>query len=137
MRETVRQVAVRIAILLGAVVLGAPVYGQSPEQMRALWEALSDSERQALLEDVARRGLAAEAADGRPVLPLARELVALADAGLRRIGHAGSTSPDESGFLDPVREQLARGASPGQVIREHWEGDWGRSPRRLIDYARY
>ncbi len=97
----------------------------------------SAPERQALLEDVARRGLAAEAPDGRAVLPLAREVVALADAGLRRIGDAGSESPDESGFLDPVREQLDRGASPGQVIREHWEGDWGRSPRRLIEYARY
>jgi glutamate--cysteine ligase len=105
--------------------------------VRALGRGWSAPERQALLEDVARRGLAAEAPDGRAVLPLAREVVALADAGLRRIGDAGSESPDESGFLDPVREQLDRGASPGQVIRELWEGDWGRSPRRLIEYARY
>lgn len=103
----------------------------------ALAGGWSVAERQAVLLDVARNGLAAEAPDGRPVLEAARELVALADAGLRRIGHAGRRDPDESGFLDPVREQLAAGRSPGRVVLEHWEGDWGRSPQRLIEYARY
>ena len=103
----------------------------------ALAEAWSAAERQALLEEVARRGLGARAPDGRPLVELARELVALADAGLRRMAHAGSSAPDESGFLDPVREQLERGASPGQVILERWEGEWERSPRRLLEYARY
>ena len=97
----------------------------------------SDAERQALLEEVARRGLGAQAPGGRPVLELARELVALAAAGLRRLAHGGRAAPDESGFLDPVREQLESGASPGRMILERWEGEWERSPRRLIEYARY
>jgi glutamate--cysteine ligase len=97
----------------------------------------SFSERQALLEEVARRGLGARSPDGRRVLELARELVELAGGGLRRLGHAGRLAPDESGFLDPVREQLELGKSPGQVILERWEGEWGRSPGRLIEYARY
>jgi len=87
--------------------------------------------------DVARFGLAATGPQGRPVAELASELVALSDAGLRRLGHAGSHDPDESGFLDPVREQLELGRSPGQVILERWAGDWKQSGRRLIDYARY
>lgn len=97
----------------------------------------SAAERQALLDDVARRGLAAEAPCGRSVLEPARELVALADAGLRRVGHAGRRDPDESSFLDPVREQLEDGRCPGRVVLEHWEGDWAGSPQRLIEYARY
>ena len=103
----------------------------------ALAGAWSADERQALLQDVARRGLAAQGPGGRPVVELARQVVALADAGLRRLGHAGASSPDESGFLDPVREQLDLGRSPGQVVLEHWESDWNHSGRRLIDYARY
>jgi len=96
------------------------------------------AEREALLEEVARRGLGATAPDGRPVLELARELVELAAAGLRRIGHGRpGAAPDESGFLDPLREQLELGRSPGQIVQERWEGEWQRSPRRLIDYARY
>jgi len=103
------------------------------------WELIADvgwDERLAARSDVARRGLAAELA-GRPVLELARELAGIAREGLRRIGHAGQRDPDESAYLDPVDAQLATGLSPGEVVLERWEGDWGRSLDRLIDYARY
>ena len=45
--------------------------------------------------------------------------------------------PDESSYLDPVFAQLELGASPGQVVLDRWEGEWGRSLDRLIEYARY
>ncbi len=103
----------------------------------ALAGSWSAAERQACLERVARGGLAARGPDGRPVVELCHELVALADAGLRRIGHAGRRDPDESSFLDPVRAQLESGKSPGRALLDLWEGEWTRSPARLIDYARY
>jgi len=105
----------------------------------AAWKLVADvsyDERMAARSDVARRGLGAELA-GRPVLDLARELAAIARHGLRRIGHAGRRDPDESAYLDPIDEQLALGRSPGEVVLERWEGEWGRSLDRLIDYARY
>jgi gamma-glutamylcysteine synthetase len=71
------------------------------------------------------------------VLPLARELVTIALAGLRRIGHAGESRDDERVFLEPLFEQLETGRSPGQVILDRWEGEWRRSFDRLIEYARY
>jgi glutamate--cysteine ligase len=86
--------------------------------------------------DVARRGLAAHYA-GRPVLELARELAEISRDGLRRLRHAGRRDPDETGFLDPIFEQLELGVSPGRVILDRWEGEWERSVDRLIDYARY
>ncbi|MEN8182313.1 MAG: glutamate--cysteine ligase [Myxococcota bacterium] len=102
----------------------------------ALIASSSPDQRQQALVDVARRGLGARL--GRfGVLELARELEDIASAGLRRIGHAGPTEADESGFLDPIREQLELGKSPGQVVAERWEGEWARSLPRLIDYARY
>jgi glutamate--cysteine ligase len=96
----------------------------------------SQAEREAARSDVARRGLGASYA-GRPVLELARELAGLARDGLRRIGHAGSRDPDECGYLDAVFEQLEGGRSPGRVVLERWEGEWGGSLARLIGYARY
>jgi glutamate--cysteine ligase len=105
----------------------------------AAWELVrgsSQEEREAARSDVARRGLAADFA-GRPVLELARELTGIARDGLRQIGHAGRRDPDETAYLDPIFEQLERGASPGQIVLERWEGDWQRSPSRLIEYARY
>ena len=92
--------------------------------------------REAARADVSRRGLAA-ALGGEPVLEIARDLAALARAGLARIAHAGRRDADETGFLDPVFEQLESGRSPGQVVVERWEGDWQRSVERLIEYARY
>jgi len=92
--------------------------------------------RQAAREDVAKRGLSAEYA-GRPVLDLAKELTIIAHDGLRRIAHAGATQSDECAFLEPVFAQLERGASPGSVALEYWEGEWKKSLDRLIEYARY
>jgi glutamate--cysteine ligase len=102
----------------------------------SLVAAANAEEREAVRAEVARRGLAARYA-GRRLLDLARELAELAREGLRRIGHAGRRDPDETGYLDPVFEQLAIGASPGQVVLDRWEGEWGRSVDRLIEYARY
>ena len=102
----------------------------------ALVEGFDLAEREAALDAVARRGLAARIA-GRPALELAQELLACSREGLRRIAHAGVLDPDERPFLEPVAALLERGASPGEVILERWEGEWARSPERLIDYARY
>jgi glutamate--cysteine ligase len=105
----------------------------------AAWQLVAGSsheEREAARAEVARRGLAASFA-GRSVLELARELAAISREGLRRIAHAGRRDPDESAYLDPVDAQLALGESPGQVVLDRWEGEWGRSLDRLIEYARY
>jgi glutamate--cysteine ligase len=103
-------------------------------ELAADWSA---DEREALLEEVARRGLAARAPGGRPLLALARELVAIAEAGLGRLAREPGAPPDERGLLDAACEQLELGVSPGRVLLERWEGEWGRSPSRLIEYARY
>jgi glutamate--cysteine ligase len=105
----------------------------------AAWQLVAGSsqeEREAARGDVARRGLAARFA-GRRVLELARELAAISREGLRRIAHAGRRDPDETAYLDPVFQQLELGVSPGQVVLDRWEGEWGRSLDRLIEYARY
>jgi glutamate--cysteine ligase len=106
------------------------------EAAHELARATSHEEREAARVDVSRRGLAARYA-GRPMLEVAEELAGIAREGLRRIGHAGRRDPDEASFLDPVFEQLALGASPGQIVLDRWEGEWRRSPDRLIEYARY
>jgi glutamate--cysteine ligase len=96
----------------------------------------SFAEREAALEDVARRGLAARAA-GAPVLPLARELATIAAEGLRRIAHGEGTEADERGFLDPLLAQLEKGRSLGEELLERWEGELGRSLQKLIEAARF
>jgi glutamate--cysteine ligase len=88
-------------------------------------------QRDAVHLDVARRGLAAESPSGS-VLAVARALAGIARAGLARSGAAR-----EADLLDPLDELLERGKSPGEIVLEHWQGDWAGSPARLIEYARY
>jgi glutamate--cysteine ligase len=105
----------------------------------AAWRLVASwsfAEREASLDAVARRGLRAEVA-GRPVLGLARELVAIAREGLARIGDGSGEEPDERRFLLPLEEVVERGRSPGEEVLLRWEREWDRSPARLIEYARY
>lgn len=91
-------------------------------------------ERDAVHLDVARRGLAAAAPDGTRLSLLARELVAIARGGLRRQAPPGV---DETGYVEPLEEVVARGTSPGEDILARWQGDWAGRPDRLIEYTRY
>jgi glutamate--cysteine ligase len=121
---------------LPAIWKGILYDAQAREAAFELVAAASHDEREAARAEVARRGLAARYAD-RPMLELASALAVIAREGLRRIAHPGRRDPDETPFLEPVFEQLATGASPGQIVLDRWEGEWGRSVDRLIQYARY
>jgi glutamate--cysteine ligase len=110
-----------------------------PGACDAAWRLVagwSFAEREASLEAVARRGLSAEVA-GRPVLPLARELIEISRSGLARIGDGQGGEADERGFLDPLLAVAEQGRSPGEEVQARWEGVWRGSPERLIEYARY
>jgi glutamate--cysteine ligase len=106
------------------------------EAARALVSAWGVEEREQALAAVARRGLEARVGRRR-ILELARELASIAAEGLRRIRAPGASDPAETRYLDPVWEQLELGMSPGRLVLERWEGEWGRSLERLIEYARY
>jgi glutamate--cysteine ligase len=105
----------------------------------AAWDLVAGwnaTQRREALGEVARYGLRAQVA-GRPALDLARDLVAVADEGLRAIAERGETDRDERHFLDVLREQIEIGLSPGEVVLRLWEGEWQGRPERLIEYARY
>jgi glutamate--cysteine ligase len=109
------------------------------DALAATWELLGGISPENLDSgqlNVAKLGLRAEM-DGRIVLDLARELVAISNDGLGRIFEAGYARHDERGFLDPLREQIAKGKSPGEEIADSWRGEWGRNRERLIEATRY
>jgi glutamate--cysteine ligase len=126
----------RMVCALPALWKGVLYDDQAGEAAWKLVGGFTLAQREGLLADVARRGLAAEVG-GRRVLDLARELVDISSEGLRRIAAPGETEPDERSFLDPIREHLERGASPAEVMLESWRGEWGGSIDRLIEASRY
>jgi len=109
------------------------------EACEAAWGLVagwSREQREEAQQEVALHGLKAQVGS-RPVLELANELVDISASGLARIAKRGETDADERNFLEPVREQLALGQSPGETVLEKWQGEWQASAERLIEYARY
>jgi glutamate--cysteine ligase len=79
---------------------------------------------------VARDALQARAA-GVNVLALAKESIALAVEGLRRV------APEELPYLDPLRQQVvADELSPADILLGNWHGSWHASMPRVFEYLR-
>lgn len=91
---------------------------------------LNAADSVALRERVAREGLAARHA-GVDVLALARETVALATEGLKRV------APEEVSYLDVLREQvIVEGLCPADILLRNWEGSWHGSIERAFEHLR-
>ena len=83
-----------------------------------------------LRERVAREGLEARHA-GVDVLRLAREVVALAAEGLKRV------APEEVSYLDVLRERvIEEGLCPADILLRNWEGSWHGSIERALENLR-
>ena len=105
----------------------------SAESRLASWR---HEEVDAMHADVARNGLAARGPDA-PVVEIARELVDLSSAGLRRIDARNQMGETEAIFLDALYEILERGRSPGRMLLERWGGAFLQRVDRLVEYAKY
>ncbi|OYX89263.1 MAG: glutamate--cysteine ligase [Rhizobiales bacterium 17-65-6] len=96
----------------------------------------STAQMQALRDDVPRLGLKAEIA-GRPLIEVAREVVAIARAGLKRRRKMDSQGRDETRFLDPVDQVLASGQTPAEVLLARFEGPWDHSVEPAFEELAY
>ena len=104
----------------------------------AAWDLVKDwsaEERQALRSAVPKTAL-------RPpfrrttVLELARQALAIAQAGLKRRGFVNAEGQDERLFLEPVETILRNGLTPAEEILVRYEGEWGRRTDPLFqEYA--
>lgn len=92
----------------------------------AAWDLAKNwtaEERQALRDDVPRQALAATIG-GRPVLDIARDLLAISTTGLRARGRIGSDGSDETGYLAPLYALLDKGQTQADELIELYRTDW-------------
>jgi glutamate--cysteine ligase len=89
--------------------------------------------RQRLRDEVPRRGLAASTPSGESLRDLGRRVLDIADAGLKARGRLNSIGENESGFLDPLREIVARGRTPAEVLLDRYHGEWHGDVSRVYD----
>ena len=99
------------------------------DALDAAWDLVKNwtaAERQKLRDDVPRLGFTAAIA-GRDVLQLAKTTLALAQAGLARRRRLDPTGHDESRYLQPIQDYVARGITPAEELLEKFHGPWDRS----------
>ena len=105
----------------------------------AAWDIVKDwsaEERQKLRDDVPRAGFAAKIRDRR-MLDLARECMQLAEAGLKRRARLDHDGRDETRYLRPLQEFVARGITPAEELLEKYHGPWGKSVEPVFDEYAY
>ncbi len=106
--------------------------------LEACWQIVKHwtaPERQKLRDDVPRMALAAKIR-GRNVLSLATETLALSRNGLARRANIDPGGQDETKYLEPLEDLVARGTTPAEELLEKFNGPWGQSVEPIFtEYA--
>jgi len=103
----------------------------------AAWDLVKGwtaGQRERLRHDAGRLGLKAEIA-GRSLQQVAREVLAISEAGLKARARAGTFDRDETYFLNALNEIDATGRTAAEELLAHYHGDWGGDLDRI--YAEY
>ncbi|MFC3226478.1 glutamate--cysteine ligase [Marinibaculum pumilum] len=93
------------------------------------WQLVKDwpvPEIERLRSEVPRQGLRARI-DDRTLRDVSRDVLAIAEAGLRRRGRRNASGDDESGFLDPLNAIVESGRTPAEDLLARYEKHWGGS----------
>jgi len=102
-------------------------------QMVKGWTA---EQRQKLRDEVPQRGFRAEIGN-RNVLTLAQETLRLAARGLARRKFLDRNGRDETRYLRPLEESIARGITPAEELLEKYFNDWDQSVEPIFDLYAY
>ncbi len=109
------------------------------EALDACWEMVknwSAAERQKLRDDVPRLGFKAEIGN-RNVLTLAQETLRLSAKGLARRKKLDRNGRDETRYLRPLEESIARELTPAEELLEKFHGEWGGSVEPIFEEYAY
>jgi glutamate--cysteine ligase len=107
--------------------------------LASAWDLVKDwtaEERQKLRDDVPRLGLAAKIG-GRSVLDLTKLTLSLAEKGLARRRNFDKAGHDETRYLRPMQELVARGITPAEELLEKFHGPWNGSVEPIFNEYAY
>ncbi len=102
----------------------------------AAWDEVKHwtmEEREALRASVPKMGLDAPIGGGGKLRDIAGRIVDIASAGLTARNRLNSGGDNESGFLDPLREVVASGKTPAEVLLDKYANEWGGDIARVYD----
>ncbi|MGE5535184.1 MAG: glutamate--cysteine ligase [Acidobacteriota bacterium] len=109
------------------------------DSLSACWEIVknwSAAERQKLRDDVPKLGFKAEIA-GRNVLAIAKETLQLCRQGLTRRRRLDRNGRDETRYLRPLDESVARGITPAEELLDKFNNEWRGSVDPIFEEYAY
>ncbi|ATW03603.1 glutamate--cysteine ligase [Sphingorhabdus sp. YGSMI21] len=102
----------------------------------AAWDRVKGwtmEEREALRNGVPKLGLDTPIPNGQTLKDLALEILDISSAGLTARNRLNTSGDNESGFLDPLREVVAKGKSPAAQLLDRYHGEWNGDVSRIYD----
>ncbi|MEZ5939378.1 MAG: glutamate--cysteine ligase [Hyphomonadaceae bacterium] len=105
----------------------------------AAWEVIrgwSAPEREAIRRAVPFLGLRTPIRN-RDLRAVAREVLEISRAGLRRRARLNSIGEDETGFLKEIEEIAETGVTPAEALLARYKGEWGGDISRVFTECRF
>jgi glutamate--cysteine ligase len=102
----------------------------------AAWDEVkhwSMEEREALRNAVPEMGLKAPIPGGKTLLDIAGRILDISSGGLAARNRLNASGDNETGFLDPLREIVASGKTPAEMLLDRYHGAWGGDLNRIYD----
>ena len=104
--------------------------------LNAAWDLVkhwSMEEREALRNAVPKLGLKAPVPGGRVLLDVAKAALEIARGGLAARGRLNESGDNETGFLWPLDEIVARGETPAERLLRLYETEWQGDLSRIYE----
>ena len=105
----------------------------------AAWDMVKDwtiEEQETLRNQVPKKGLVTSFRKTN-VQELAKEVLSISSAGLKKRARLDPAGNDESGFLDTLRDIAERGRTPAEDLLESFTGKWLGSVNPIFDELKY
>jgi len=102
----------------------------------AAWDRVKHwtmEEREALRNGVPKHGLDTPLPRGGKLNDLAKEILDISSAGLTARNRLNTSGDNETGFLDPLREVVAKGKSPAAQLLDRYHGEWNGDVSRIYE----
>jgi glutamate--cysteine ligase len=106
----------------------------------AAWELVKDwtsAEREAMRRSAPALGLKAAAPCGRILKDFAKEVLIIAQGGLKRRAQLGQAGDDETGFLSDLHEIADSGVTPAERLLALYNGEWNRDLTKVFEARAY
>ena len=97
----------------------------------------TEPEVRAMRDTVPRDGLRAEAPGGHSVHEIARQTLHIAERGLKARARLNTAGLDETDFLAPLAEVVAKGRTQAEELLDRYKGPWEGDVRRVFAELAY